>query len=258
MQPKSGGKFCPRVNTGKRPIAKKYREGKMKKPVSRSARGDGGWQHAPSWFSLRTCTLRLETRTKESELCASQRASKPIRHKEAIWRDPSQCEHACQDPKDGELCLSETKPEETLVEARSDTDVQIVRLTWVGWRGCFVEPRHRIEYSKWAIFGKQNWGCGMNRKPGYGAQLRANLEPTKGIGLLRQQDSGHGSRNPLRSVARPISGRWGKCQAPMSRRARWCRALARLLHDMGLRVMVPRAGAQVPRNGAARWRAGTA
>ncbi|WZZ71367.1 hypothetical protein YC2023_082737 [Brassica napus] len=36
--------------------------------------------------------------------------------------------------------------------------------------------------------------------PGYGAQLRANLEPTKGVGRLRQQDSGHGSRNPLRSV----------------------------------------------------------
>ncbi|KAK8634850.1 hypothetical protein V6N13_022730 [Hibiscus sabdariffa] len=38
----------------------------------------------------------------------------------------------------------------------------------------------------------------MNRKPGYGAQLRANLEPTKGVGRLRQQDGGHGSRNPLR------------------------------------------------------------
>ncbi|KAI3663174.1 hypothetical protein L6452_46321 [Arctium lappa] len=40
----------------------------------------------------------------------------------------------------------------------------------------------------------------MNRKPGYGAKLRANLEPTKGVGRLRQQDGGHGSRNPLRSV----------------------------------------------------------
>ncbi|KAL0642053.1 hypothetical protein Bca4012_102692 [Brassica carinata] len=33
---------------------------------------------------------------------------------------------------------------------------------------------------------------------GYGAQLRANLEPTKGVGRLRQQGGGHGSRNPLR------------------------------------------------------------
>ena len=40
-------------------------------------------------------------------------------------------EHICWDPKDGELCLSRAKPEETLVEARRDTDVQIVLLTWV-------------------------------------------------------------------------------------------------------------------------------
>ena len=34
-------------------------------------------------------------------------------------------------PKDGELCLSRMKPEETLVEVRSDSDVQIDRQTWV-------------------------------------------------------------------------------------------------------------------------------
>ena len=33
------------------------------------------------------------------------------------------------DPKDGELYLSRVKPGETLVEARRDTDVQIVRQT---------------------------------------------------------------------------------------------------------------------------------
>ena len=31
------------------------------------------------------------------------------------------------DPKDRELWVTRTKPEETLVEVRSDTDVQIVR-----------------------------------------------------------------------------------------------------------------------------------
>ena len=41
---------------------------------------------------------------------------------------PSQ-EHICWDPKDGELCLCRAKSRETLMEARSDTDVQIVRLT---------------------------------------------------------------------------------------------------------------------------------
>ena len=35
------------------------------------------------------------------------------------------------DPKDGELCLSRTKPEETLVEVRRGSDVQIDRRTWV-------------------------------------------------------------------------------------------------------------------------------
>ena len=45
--------------------------------------------------------------------------------------DRFECEHTCWDPKDGELCLNRVKPEETLVEARSDTDVQIVRQIWV-------------------------------------------------------------------------------------------------------------------------------
>jgi hypothetical protein len=40
-------------------------------------------------------------------------------------------EHAYQDPRDSELGPSGAKREKTLVEARSDTDMQIVRLTWV-------------------------------------------------------------------------------------------------------------------------------
>ncbi|KAJ6750540.1 hypothetical protein OIU85_001113 [Salix viminalis] len=55
---------------------------------------------------------------------------------------------------------------------------------------------------KWAIFGKQNWrsrdepGSRGSRCP----TASANLEPTKGVGRLRQRGGGHGSRNPLRSV----------------------------------------------------------
>ena len=43
----------------------------------------------------------------------------------------SEFEHACWDPKDGELCLGTTKPEETLVEVGNGVDVQIARQIWV-------------------------------------------------------------------------------------------------------------------------------
>ena len=35
MQPKMGGKSLLRLNTGERPIANKYREGKMKRTLKR-------------------------------------------------------------------------------------------------------------------------------------------------------------------------------------------------------------------------------
>ncbi|KAL0641968.1 hypothetical protein Bca4012_103816 [Brassica carinata] len=91
--------------------------------------------------------------------------------------------------------------------------------------------------SKWAIFGKQNWRCGMNRKPGYGAQLRANLEPTKGVGRLRQQGGGHGSRNPLRTCPpwKRLSG--GRVQRlEEHRRVAWCRCIPAALENPEDRV----------------------
>jgi hypothetical protein len=56
-----------------------------------------------------------------------------VRHRRPILKfsEGFEAEHVCWDPKDGELCLNRVKPEETLVEARSDSDVQIDRQIWV-------------------------------------------------------------------------------------------------------------------------------
>ena len=39
IQPKTGGKFHLKLNTGSRPIANKYREGKMKRTLKRELKG---------------------------------------------------------------------------------------------------------------------------------------------------------------------------------------------------------------------------
>ena len=66
-----------------------------------------------------------------------QAGSRPVRGTGAlparlggIDREAEQ-ERTRWDPKDGELCLSRAKSGETLMEARSDSDVQIDRQTWI-------------------------------------------------------------------------------------------------------------------------------
>ena len=67
--------------------------------------------------------MRLTTR-------ATVRASHEAHHQPAPnvpQGHGTELERACWYPKDGELCLSRLKPEETLVEVRCDSDVQIDR-----------------------------------------------------------------------------------------------------------------------------------
>ena len=79
-----------------------------------------------------TCTrvfgwkTRARNESKSWDLCRGGH-----RRPDQTFCDGSAVERVCWDPKDGELCLNRVKPEETLVEARSDSDVQIDRQIWV-------------------------------------------------------------------------------------------------------------------------------
>jgi hypothetical protein len=56
--------------------------------------------------------------------------AQPRRFASTSFRAEQQ-EHTRWDPKDGELCLARLKSGETLMEDRSDSDVQIDRRSWV-------------------------------------------------------------------------------------------------------------------------------
>ncbi len=67
-------------------------------------------------------------------MCASYRLSVSKSETKINLSGITEFERICQDPKDGELCLCRMKSEEILMEVQSDTDVQIVRVTWVQGR----------------------------------------------------------------------------------------------------------------------------
>ena len=77
----------------------------------------------PRVFGWKT---RARNESKSWDLCRGGH-----RRPDQTFCDGSAVERVCWDPKDGELCLNRVKPEETLVEARSDSDVQIDRQIWV-------------------------------------------------------------------------------------------------------------------------------
>ena len=87
-------------------------------------------KHGPrSLTCLRVFGWKTRARS-ESEFCRDPCRGEHRRPYQTFC-DGSAVEHACWDPKDGELCLNRVKPEETLVEARSGSDVQIDRQIWV-------------------------------------------------------------------------------------------------------------------------------
>ena len=72
------------------------------------------------------------TRADPIEIVSAQaRGSLPTLYPFTRWTGCEFSERTHYDPKDGDLCLARMKPGETLVEVRSDSDVQIDRLSWV-------------------------------------------------------------------------------------------------------------------------------
>ena len=76
---------------------------------------------------MRVLGRKTRARTERNVLGAARRTN----DRSCGFAKRFECEHICWDPKDGELYLCRAKPRETLVEARSDSNVQIDRRIWV-------------------------------------------------------------------------------------------------------------------------------
>ena len=76
---------------------------------------------------MRVCGWQTYTRNESNSLDFFVLHKRPT----LIFGERFEYKQCWTDPKDGELCLSRVKSGETLMEARSGTDVQIVRQTCV-------------------------------------------------------------------------------------------------------------------------------
>src|SRR6202035_3702206 len=86
-------------------------------------------KHGPSSLTCPRafgCKTRARNESESRDTCHGEH-----RRPDQTFCDGSAVERVCRDAKDGELCLNRVKLEETLVEARSDSDVQIDRRIWV-------------------------------------------------------------------------------------------------------------------------------
>jgi hypothetical protein len=78
-----------------------------------------------------TCSRVFGWKTQTRNESESRYPLRGHRRPSLMFSDGLAVERVRCDPKDGELFLRRAKPEETLVEARSGSDVQIDRRTWV-------------------------------------------------------------------------------------------------------------------------------
>ena len=78
-----------------------------------------------------TCSRVFGWKTRTRNESESRYPSRGQRRPSLMFSEGLAVERVRCDPKDGELFLRRAKPEETLVEARSGSDVQIDRRTWV-------------------------------------------------------------------------------------------------------------------------------
>jgi hypothetical protein len=115
----------------------KYREGKMKRTLRRELKVfeivyvlDGCTQQLVPSLVCETVWMHRFPLYNYSPVLKHGPRSLVSRQVEVMClRERNRVELIYKDPKDGELCLSRMKPCEIVVEVRSDTDVQIVRLT---------------------------------------------------------------------------------------------------------------------------------